>query len=90
MRQITFYKFKCGIQSMEQAADGRYDLVRKDVCEVEDTHLGKTQIRAAIKAAGVDCPRGTEVYAEKVGRVVYKFETEDLLRIAKSREELPL
>lgn len=89
-RQITFYRFELGIQSMEQAADGRFDLVRKPVCEVEDSSLTKSDIRKAIMAAGVDCPRGCDVYADKVGRVQYKFTTEALKSVAESREELPL
>lgn len=75
---------------MTKAADGRYDLVKTKVCEVEDTSLTKTQIRAAILAAGVKCPRGTEVYADKVGRVQYQFTTEALKSIAEARVELPL
>lgn len=89
-RQITFFKYECGIQSMEQAEDGRYDLVRKPIVEVEDSSMTKTEIRKAIIAAGYECKRGTEVYATKVGKVVYKFTTDALKSIAESREELPL
>lgn len=89
-RQITFYKFEIGIKQMEQAADGRYDLVKTPVTTVEDSSMTNTQIRAAIKAAGVDCPRGSDVYATKVGKVMYKFTTENLLKIADERIELPM
>lgn len=89
-RQITFFKYECGIQRMEQAADGRYDLVRVPVVTVEDSSMTKTEIRKAIIEAGCDCKRGTEVYATKVGKVVYKFTTDALKSIAESREELPL
>ena len=89
-RQITFYKYECGVQSMQQAEDGRYDLVRTPVVEVEDSSLTKTDIRKAIIEAGFECKRGTEVYATKVAKVVYKFTTEALKSIAESREELPL
>lgn len=88
MRQITFFKFEVGFEKMTQAADGRYDLVRTPVAIVEDSSLTKTDIRNAIKAAGYDCPRGLDVYANKIGRVLYKFETADLLAIAKERIEL--
>lgn len=89
-RQITFFKFEIGIQSLQQAEDGRYDLVRTPVGTVEDTSLTKTDIRKFITDNGVECKRGTEVYAKKVAKVVYKFTTENLLKIADSREELPL
>ena len=89
-RQITFYKFEVGIQQMVEAEDGRFDLIRKPVATVEDSSMTKTEIRKAIMEAGAECKRGTEVYATKVGRVVYKFTTEALKSIAESREELPL
>ena len=74
-RQITFFKFEVGIQSLQQAEDGRYDLVRIPVGTVEDTSLTKTDIRKFIMDNGVECKRGTEVYAKKVAKVVYKFTT---------------
>ena len=89
-RQITFFKFECGIQKLERAEDGRYDLVRTPVVTVEDSSMTRSDIRKAIIDAGVECPRGTEVYADKVSKVVYKFTTEALKSIAESREELPL
>lgn len=89
-RQITFYKFVVGIQSLEKAEDGRYDLVQTPVGEIEATSLTKTDIRKFITDNGVECKRGIEVYSEKVAKVVYKFSTEKLLEIADSREELPL
>lgn len=89
-RQITFFKFEVGIQGMKQAEDGRYDLVRTPVCVVEATSMAKSEIRAAILEAGVSCPRGTDVYADKVGKVRYMFETADLMRICKERQELDL
>lgn len=89
-RQITFYKYEVGIQSLEKAEDGRYDLVRTPVGTMEDTSLTKTDIRKFIAANGVECKRGMEVYAKKLVKIVYKFSTEKLLEIADSREELPL
>lgn len=88
-RQITFFKFEVGIQSFQQAEDGRYDLVCTPVGTVEDTSLTKTDIRKFIMDKGVECKRGTEVYAKKVAKVVYKFTTDKLLEIADSREEIP-
>lgn len=89
-RQITFYKYEVGIQSLQQAEDGRYDLVHTPVGTMEDTFLTKTDIRKFIMDNGVECKRGTEVYAKKLAKVIYKFSTEKLLEIADSREELPL
>ena len=89
-RQITFFKYEVGIQSLERADDGRYDLIRTPVGIMEDTSLTKTDIRKFIVSSGVDCKRGTEVYAKKLAKVVYKFSTEKLFEIADSREELPL
>lgn len=91
-RQITFYTFEVGVKSFEQ--DGQnpdfYRLVRRPVTEVEATAMTKTEARRAIIEAGVECPRGTEVYWSKVGRVRYKFDNQRLLDICDSREELPL
>ena len=89
-RQITFYKFVVGTQSLEKAEDGRYDLVQTPVGEIEATSLTKTDIRKFITDNGVECKRGVEVYSKKVSKVVYKFSTEKLLEIADSREELPI
>ena len=90
-RQITFYKFMVGYRTLEQIGDtDTYKLTTHDVCEVEATSLTKSDIRRAIIEAGADCPRGTDVYANKVGKVLYKFTTEKLLAAAESREELPL
>lgn len=89
-RQITFYQYEVGIQSLKKAEDGRYDLVRTPVGTMEDTSITKTDIRKFITSKGVECKRGTEVYAEKVAKVIYKFTTDKLLEIADSREELPL
>lgn len=89
-RQITFYDFEVGMVEMKQAPDGRYDLVKTPVTHVEDSALTKGDIRKAIKEAGIDLKRGVEVYAEKTKKIMYKFETEKLLSICESREELPL
>ena len=89
-RQITFYKFEVGIQSLEKAEDGRYDLVQTPVGTMEATSLTQSDIRKIIAENGVECKRGIEVYSKKVAKVVYKFTTEKLLEIAESCEELPL
>lgn len=89
-RQITFFKYEVGIKSLEKAEDGRYDLVHTPVGITEGASLTKTDIRKFIADSGVECKRGTEVYAKKLAKVVYKFSTEKLLEIADSREELPL
>lgn len=89
-RQITFYKYEVGIQSLQQSEDGRYDLIQTPVGEIEASSLTKTDIRKFIMDNGVECKRGVEVYSKKIAKVVYKFTTEKLLEIADSREELPL
>lgn len=89
-RQITFFKFECGIKEMRQAKDGRFDLVKTPCVTVEDSSMTNTQIRKAIIDAGYSCPRGTEVYADKVGKVLYKFSTEKLLEICDERIELSM
>lgn len=85
-RQITFYQFEVGTQELKKAEDGRYDLVKTPVCEIEDSSLTNSQIRAAIKAEGYDLKRGTEVYAVKKAKILYKFTTEALMSICESRE----
>lgn len=89
-RQITFFKFECGIREFVQQDADTYKLVSRPVCVVEDSSLTKSDIRKAIIDAGFECPRGTDVYAVKVGKVQYKFTTEALKSICESREELPL
>lgn len=89
-RSVTVYIFEIGVQSMEQAADGRYDLVKKPITTVEATYMGKTEIRKALKEFGVDCPKGTDVYAEKVGAVKYTYDLDVIIANATSREVLDL
>ena len=91
MRQITFYDFEVGVKEFEKI-DGTetYQLVKYPVTRVEATSMTKSDARKAIKDVGVECPRGTEVYWEKVSKVVYRFTTDALLAAASSREELPL
>lgn len=89
MRQITFYKFEIGTRGLVKADDGRYDEVEQVICTAEASSMSRSEIRAAIKDAGYTCPRGTDVFARKVGKVQYKFTTDDLLSIAKERVEVP-
>ena len=90
MRQITFNVYEVGFQHMQEREDGLFELVRVPVTTIEETSVTKSIVRAAIKGAGVECPRGADVYNEKKGRVRYFFETEDLKAICKGREELSL
>lgn len=91
MRQITFTEFEVGIKSFEPV-DGTdtYRLVKRPVTKFEGTSCTKTDARRAIIEAGVDCPRGADVYWDAVAKVRYKFTTEDLLSIAKEREVVEL
>lgn len=88
LKQLTLYKFEVGFREMREADDGRFDLTRVPVADVEAGSLTKAEIRAIIKDAGRDCPRGMDVYAERMGKVVYRFNVEDLKAIAVEREEL--
>lgn len=90
LRQITFYKFECGVEGFQQREDGLYEKRRTPLVTIEAGSMTRGDIRKAIIESGHECPRGTDVYAAKVGRVQYKFTTEDLMSIAKSREELTL
>ena len=90
MRQVTFNVYEVGFQKMNERGDGLYELVKIPVTQIEENCVTKTTIRAAIKDAGVDCPRGADVYATKKSKVRYYFDTEDLKAICKEREELPL
>ena len=89
-RQITFYKFEVGIRDMLQRDDGLFELRETPVTTVEASHMTKGEARKAILKAGADCPRGTDVYWHKTGKVRYYFETDALLAAATSREDLPL
>lgn len=91
-RQITFYLYEVGIRELVpvEGVEDTFKLVNRPVTTAEAASMPKSEQRRAILEAGVECPRGTETYAAKVGRVRYTFETADLLAIAKSREELPL
>jgi hypothetical protein len=89
-RQITFFKFEIGICEMKQAEDGRYDLVKTKLCEVEETSMTKSDIRKAIMDAGFECKRGADVYADKVAKVRYTFTTEALKSICEDCTVLPL
>lgn len=42
----------------------------------------KTEARAALKAAGVDCPRGTEVLVEKVSETLYAMDVQTFMEYA--------
>lgn len=89
-RQITLYTYEIGTKEFKEAADGRYDMVKTKVAEIEAGTCTKTDARAAIKAAGVECPRGTEIYFERVAKVRYYYEWEQLKAIAKNRIALAL
>lgn len=50
------------------------------------TNASKTEARAALKAAGVTCPRGTEVRIDKVDEVVYGMSVDEFMQHAKPVE----
>ena len=49
-------------------------------------HVSKTEARAALKAAGVECKRGTEVRIEEVGATVYGMSVEEFMQYARPIE----
>lgn len=50
------------------------------------SNASKTDARAALKAAGVNCPRGTEVRIEELEYVVYGMSVEEFMQHAKPVE----
>lgn len=90
MRQITFYEFECGTEAFVQAEDGRYDVVRTPITTITDSSVTRSEVRKAIKDAGYDLKRGERVYSTAIYKIVYRFETEDLIAIAKERIVEPI
>lgn len=86
LRTVTMYKYEVGIEEMKQAEDGRFDLVRVPLCEVEFSTMTPADMRRAIKDAGFDCPRGAQVYATRTEKITYKYDLAKLPEIAESRE----
>ena len=54
--------------------------------EFVGSNASKTDARAALKAAGVECKRGTEVRIEEVEQVVYGMSVEEFMQHAKPVE----
>lgn len=50
-------------------------------CNYEGTD-SKTKARAALKAAGVECPRGTEVQVKKVSETLYAMDIQTFMQFA--------
>ena len=48
----------------------------------------KTEARAALKEAGYDCPRGTEVVITKVSEQLYAMPVETFLKHARKVEQI--
>ena len=91
LRQITFYEYEVGVKKFEPVeGTNMFQLAETPVTTIEATALTKSDVRKAIIEAGVECPRGTEVYWTKKSKVLYRFTTEALLAAAESREVLPL
>lgn len=47
------------------------------------THATKADARKALKAAGIDVPRGTEISIEVVGSEVYGCDLDEFMQVAK-------
>ena len=54
--------------------------------EFVGSNASKTDARAALKAAGINCPRGTEVRIEEVEQVVYGMSVEEFMQHARPIE----
>lgn len=54
--------------------------------EFVGSNASKTDARAALKAAGVECKRGTEVRIETVEEVVYGMSVEEFMQHARPVE----
>ena len=50
------------------------------------TNASKTEARAALKAAGVKCPRGTEVRIDELEAVVYGMSVDEFMQHARPVE----
>lgn len=46
----------------------------------------KTEARAALKNAGIECPRGTEVLIEKISETLYAMDVETFMEYAQPIE----
>lgn len=60
--------------------------VKLGSAEFVATNATKTDARKALKAAGIDCPRGTEIRLEEVEAVVYGMSVETFMQYAKPIE----
>lgn len=54
--------------------------------EFVGSNATKTDARAALKAAGISCPRGTEIRVEEVESVVYGMSVDEFMQHAKPVE----
>lgn len=78
----TITTFKATAYSIKWV-DGKPEADELGSATFAATHASKTEARAALKAAGVTCPRGTEVRIDKLEEVVYGMTVEQFMQHAR-------
>ena len=81
-RQLTMYLWEVGYEELMKADDGRYDLKRVPVCQVEESNITRTDARRIIKECGYEVTRGMDVYAKKLEKYIWRFTNEELRNIS--------
>lgn len=78
-RTITTYK---ATAYTIKWVDGKPEADKLGEAEFVATNASKTEARAALKAAGVHCPRGTEVRIDELESVVYGMSVDEFMQHA--------
>lgn len=66
--------------------DGKPEADELGKARFVSSNATRTEARSALKAAGVDCKRGTEIRIEEVEAVVYGMSVEEFMQHAKPVE----
>ena len=82
-RTITTYK---ATAYTIKWVDGKPEAAELGSAEFVAASASKTDARKALKAAGVNCPRGTEVIIDEVEQVVYGMSVEEFMQHAQPIE----
>lgn len=82
-RTITTYK---ATAYAIKWVDGKPQADKKGEAVFAASNATRTDARAALKAAGVACPRGTEIVIDEVESVVYGMSVEEFMQHAKPVE----
>lgn len=79
-RTITTYK---ATAYAIKWVDGKPEADELGSAEFVSSNATKTEARAALKAAGVECKRGTEINIVEVEQVVYGMSVEEFMQHAR-------